>query len=148
MGAKEAFCLLLWGYQGGQINAKGLPVRTPGSRASGNCDEPSDCYRCPLMQQEIARHPPGMANWVCPSCIREVAKLARHRGVRFYFTSHYTEGQCQYKGCTREPRVEYRDINPALEDEEHPKPWDEGDKIEYPARYSRLLQLVIGDINS
>lgn len=157
MGDKEAFCLLLWGYQGGRVNAKGLPVSTPGVRASGYCDNPDDCYRCPLMQQEIVRHPPGHANWVCPACLKDVVAVAKAKDVPVRLTGHYTEGQCQYRGCTRPPRHEF-DVpsdhflvgtEDEVEDQMvHQSGWTDADLVERPRGYSRFLQLVIGDINS
>lgn len=156
MGDKEAFCLLLWSYQGGRINAKGLPISTPGARISGYCDNPNDCYRCPLMQREIQRHPEGHANWVCPDCLKEISRLAKIKGVSIHMTAHYTEGQCQFVGCTRPPRVEYDSgsLGPAGTDDEveghlmgQPK-WSEADLVERPRGFSRFLQLVIGDINT
>lgn len=132
MAEKDANCILLWVYQGGQVN-KGRLVRDPGGRASGYCDAPDDCYNCPLMQQEISQHPPGHANWVCPSCLRDVVKIGETKGIPLHLTSHYAEGQCQFVGCTRPPRVEMG---------------DDGNSIELPRGYSRLLQLVVGDINT
>lgn len=132
MGRKEAFCLLLWKYQGGKISPKNIPVRVPEIHASGACDEPNDCYRCPLMQIEIARHLPGYANWVCPDCLNSVVQIAKIRNVAIHFTGHYTEGQCQFIGCTRPERVELG---------------DEGEMQQFPSNYSRFLQLVIGEIN-
>ncbi len=156
MGDKEAFCLLLWGYQGGRVNAKSLPVSTPGVHASGYCDNPDDCYRCPIMQQEVARHPPGHANWVCPACLKDAVEKAKAKGVPIHLTGHYTEGQCQFVGCTRPPRFEF-DVGQFLpngtEDEvenllSQQTGWAQEDLVERPRGYSRFLQLVIGDINT
>lgn len=58
-------------------------------------------------------------------------------------TGHYTEGRCEFIGCSRPTRIEYGDS--AVEDDIS---WTEKDKVEYPAGHSRFLQLVIGDINS
>lgn len=145
MAGKEAFCLLLWIHQGGQVDARGRRVASQEVAASGYCDEPTDCYRCPLMQLEISRHPPGHANWVCPACLTEVSKKAKSQEKSIFMTQHYSEGQCQYVGCTRPPRLEYRDADPFSDGD---KPWTEEDLIERPRGYSRLLQLVIGDINT
>lgn len=156
MGAKEAFCLLLWVHQGGQVNAKGLPVYTRNNRASGNCDNPDDCYRCQLMQQEIGRHPPGHANWVCPACLKDVVNIAKAKGVPIHLTGHYSEGQCQFVGCTRPPRYEFREADQfsvgESEDEVESQlakqsGWTVEDLIEKPRGYSRFLQLVVGDIS-
>lgn len=100
--------------------------------ASGNCDAPDDCYRCPLMQQEIARHPPGHTLWVCPACVGEVVRVAKGKGVSYYLAGHYTEGQCQYVGCVRPPRQEYDEAMEVI--------------VEKPRGYSRFLQLFIGDV--
>lgn len=62
-------------------------------------------------------------------------------------TGHYGEGVCQFNGCLRPPRREFRDINPMIPDDDV-TPWTEDDIIERPAGYSMLLQLVIGDINN
>ncbi len=132
MGRKEAFCLLLWQHQGGEVNASNIPIRTPEARTSGMCDEPYDCYRCPLMQQEIAQHLPGHTNWVCPGCLKDVVQVAKHKNIEMYLTGHYSEGQCQFIGCTRPARIELG---------------DDGEARQFPCNYSRFLQLVIGDIN-
>jgi hypothetical protein len=134
MAEKDAFCLLLWVHQGGRVDEKGRPVRVRGVRASGNCDAPDDCYRCQLMQQEISRHPPGHAIWVCPDCIGDVVKVAKGKEVSYYLAGHYTEGQCQYMGCVRPPRLEYDEAAESI--------------VEKPRGYSRFLQLFIGDVNS
>ncbi len=148
MGDKEAFCLLLWSYHGGEVSPKGLPVSTPGTRISGYCDNPDDCYRCPLMQRELARHPPGQANWVCPACLKEVVKAGKSKGVPVHLTGHYTEGQCQFVGCTRPPRVEYAAGSEEAVDDQLSQEWTKDDLVEKPRGYSRFLQLVIGDINT
>lgn len=129
MAEKEAFCLLLWVSRGGR---------------RGSCDEPTDCYRCPLLQREISLHPAGYTNWVCPSCLQEISRKAKNQGKHIQMTGHYSEGQCQYKGCTRPSRLEYRDIGIEGDDETG---WKENDLVEVPRGYSRFLQLVIGDIN-
>lgn len=145
MGEKEAFCLLLWASQGGVVSNSGKPVITRHG-PSGMCDDPTDCYRCPLLQAEISLHPPGHSNWVCPPCLPEISKRARALGKRIHLTGHYAEGQCQYIGCSSPPRIEYRDVN--LETDDLEIKWTEADLVERPRGYSRLLQLVIGDINT
>jgi hypothetical protein len=95
------------------------------------------------MHKEISSHPPGHTNWVCPSCLAEVSKKAKSQGKDIQMTGHYTEGRCQFIGCTRPERVEYGDST--VDDEVG---WAEGDKVERPKGHSRFLQLVIGDINS
>lgn len=142
MGLKEANCLLLWAYQGGRVNAKGQPISEPGNRASGYCDTPDDCFRCPLMQQELARQPPGQANWVCPACLKEVSRIAKSKGISIYMTGHYTEGQCQFVGCVRPARMEYDG------DDVEDQPWSAAEYVEKPRGFSRFLQLIIGDINT
>lgn len=132
MAEKEANCILLWIHQGGSVN-KGRPVFDRNTRVSGTCDLPVDCYRCPLMQREIALHPPGHANWVCPMCLGDAAKVTKAKGAELVMTGHYSEGQCEFVGCTRPGRVELG---------------DDGNTYEFPRGYSRLLQLVIGDINT
>lgn len=122
-GVKEAFCLLLWAETGGRIDAKGQPIFGSGAPARGVCTEPYDCYGCPLMQKELARHPEGHAFWVCPACVSYLAKDAKAREVSFHLPGHYSEGQCQYAECTRPERVEG------------------GEQL--PARFSRFLQLII-----
>lgn len=112
------------------MSNKNLPIRVSG--ISGACDEPEDCYRCPLMQQEIAQHLPGHTNWVCPSCLKDVVQVAKSRGVEIRLTGHYTEGQCQFIGCVRPPRTELG---------------DSGELQQFPKYYSRFLQLIIGAIN-
>lgn len=125
----------------------------------GSCDKSIDCYYCPEMHQEIYKHPWGYANWVCPSCLREVVKKAKDSGKKvhpdvlydkcdyaecIHLTGHYAEGRCQYVGCSRPPRIEYGDgLIPGDETS-----WTSADLVERPSGYSRLLQLVIGDINS
>lgn len=126
-GAKEAFCLLLFISNGGRVDDKGRPVFARGVAARGLCAEPVDCYQCSLMQQEIARHPPGHAFWVCPACLTQVVKKAKKDGVPHHVTGHYTEGHCQYVGCERPPRQEGNE--------------------ELARGYSRFLQLFIGDVN-
>lgn len=134
MSEKESNCLLLWTYQGGQVDEKRRMVSVPGVAASGYCDSPDACGQCPLMQQEIAKHPAGHATWVCPACLREVARKMRSKGIPVHMTGHYADGLCAYIGCTRPPRIEFDD--------------DMETKVVIPARFSRFLQLVIGDINS
>ena len=135
MAEKEAFCDLLWIYNGRLIQG--------GKRINGYCDKPYDCYLCPVMHHKVAQHPPGYANWVCPSCLREVAKRAKTEGKPIEITGHYTEGRCQYIGCSRPPRIEHGDVLGPDETS-----WTDADLVERPSGYSRLLQLVIGDINS
>jgi len=112
-----------------------------------SCSKPWDCFDCPLMQQELSNHAPNELMWVCPSCITEVIKIAKSKGIPFHVPGHYTEGQCQYEGCTRPQRTEYGDddpkflVDPLL-------PWANEDLVERPAGYSKLLQLFIGDIRS
>lgn len=143
MAEKEAFCLLLWVHQGGRVNAKGRAVKS-GSGPSGYCDDPTDCCRCPLLQREISLHPTGHANWVCPACLTEISRKAKSQAKRIHMTGHYSEGQCQYVGCERPPRLEYGDTNVEADD----IGWTEGDLVERPRGYSRFLQLIIGDINT
>lgn len=131
MAEKEAFCFLLRRYQGGR---------------GGYCDEPTDCFKCPLLQQEIALHPPGQTTWVCPACLTEVSRKAKADGRRLHITGHYSEGQCQYVGCTRPARLEFRDIDIEVNDEA--TSWTAEDLVERPKGYSRFLQLIIGDINN
>lgn len=144
MAEKEAFCILLWKARGGRVDKNGKIITSKYS-PSGLCDEPTDCYRCPLLQQEISLHPVGQANWVCPSCLSEICRKAKVSGKAVHLTGHYTEGQCQYVGCIRPPRIEFRDVGAETEDEIG---WTEEDIVELPRGYSRLLQLVIGDINA
>lgn len=92
-------------------------------------------------------HPPGQANWVCPGCLSEVSKKAKATGKKIYMTQHYAEGQCQYVGCTRPPRLEFREAHPGIP-EDAETPWTDVDVVEKPRGYSRMLQLVIGDINT
>jgi hypothetical protein len=122
-GGKEAFCILLWAENGGRVDSRGKPVYNASGPVRGNCVTPYDCYGCPLMQKEVARHPPGYAFWVCPACVAELVKDAKTRGASFHLPGHYTEGQCQYQDCTRPARTE-------------------GDE-QLPERYSRFLQLII-----
>jgi hypothetical protein len=96
---------------------------------------------------EINMHDRKMTNWVCPACLPEISKQAKHKNVSIHMTGHYAEGQCQYVGCLRPARLEYRDINPMIPDDDT-TPWTEADLIERPRGYSMLLQLVIGDINT
>ncbi len=131
MAEKMAFCLLLWSARGGLV-ARGQPVFSANA-VSGDCDNP-ECYRCTLMQQEMAQHPQGHVNWVCPACLRDAIRVAKDKGVQAYLTGHYTEGQCQFVGCTRPARTEFDSETESY--------------IEKPRGYSRYLQLVIGDINT
>jgi hypothetical protein len=124
-GVKEAFCLLLWAENGGKVDTRGRPAFNASGQTRGNCTTPYDCYGCALMQRELARHPVGYAFWVCPACVSVLAKDAKTREVSFHLPGHFTEGQCQYEGCTRPERVE-------------------GDE-QLPPRFSRFLQLIIYD---
>ena len=126
----KEFCTLLFIDHGGRVDDRGRPVS---STSVGYCADPGDCYSCQLMQKELAQHPPGTARWICPACIGEVIKLSKEKGIPFNVPGHFTEGQCQWKGCSRPPRTEY----------------DEGFEqlVERPAGYSRLLQLFIGEID-
>lgn len=133
MAEKDAFCLLLWVAQGGPV-IDGQPSFSANRTASGRCDDPCDCYRCPLMQQELAQHPAGMTHWVCPACLSDVLRRAKEKGVSVNLAGHYTEGQCQYVGCTRPPRTEFDEQLEVI--------------VERPRGFSRFLQLVIGDINT
>jgi hypothetical protein len=143
MAEKEAFCLLLWRSRGGRVDNRGKAIVSKHS-PSGSCDEPTDCYKCPLLQQEVSMHPAGQTNWVCPACLPEICRTAKTQGRSIHLTGHYTEGRCQYVRCTRPPRSEFRDVG--VEDVE--ARWKEGDIVELPSGYSRFLQLVIGDINT
>ena len=127
MGAKEVFCLLYWGANGGQVDSSGKPIFQPGNRVGGLCPEPEDCRQCSLMQRELAFHNPQHVLWVCPDCIGTVIKEAKRRGISFRVPGHYTEGSCEYVHCERPPRTE--------------------DGEELGPGYSRMLQLFIGDIN-
>jgi hypothetical protein len=69
-----------------------------------------------------------------PGLYWEVIKLAKAKGIPFNVPGHFTEGQCQWEGCTRPPRTEY--------DEEFEQ------LVERPGRYSRLLQLFIGEVDT
>lgn len=122
-GSKEAFCLLLWLANGGKVNAKGKPIFQADSRARGYCSTPYDCYSCVLMRRELAEHPEGSAFWVCPACVSVLAKDAKTCGLSFHLPGHFTEGQCQYDGCTRPERTEGEEA--------------------LPPRFSRFLQLII-----
>lgn len=122
-GAKEAFCLLLWAENGGKVDRKGRPLFGASGPTRGHCTTPYDCYGCTLMQREIARHPTGYAFWVCPACVTVLAKEAKAIGQPFHLPGHFTEGQCQYAGCTRPERTEGGE--------------------ELPPRFSRFLQLII-----
>lgn len=79
------------------------------------------------MQNELSFYNPSHVLWVCPDCITDVVRDAKRRGIEYRIPGHYTEGQCEYSGCTRPPRTE-------------------GDEELGPG-YSRLLQLFIGDVN-
>lgn len=133
MSEKKASCVLLWIHQGGKI-VNGKPVRVNGVNASGLCDEPTDCFTCPLMQREMAFHPPGHAIWICPDCYSSAISVAKAKGITHQLAGHYTEGQCQFVGCVRPPRIEYDEEMENL--------------VEKPRGYSRLLQLFIGDVNT
>ena len=132
-GGREAFCLLLWRSTGGRVTLDKKIVQALDqegeveSYARGYCTRPWDCYQCPLMQEEIAQHPPGETAWVCPSCLSAISKTVKERGYRLTLPGHFTEGQCQYKDCDRPAHLE--------------------NGVEIPARFSRFLQLVIGPID-
>lgn len=128
------------------MDESGRKLVASGRGPSGSCDEPTDCYRCPLLQREISMHPPGQANWVCPACLTEVSRKAKNAGKSIHITGHYSEGQCQYVGCTRPPRIEFRDAGVEADDEG--AGWTAADLVERPRGYSRFLQLIIGDINN
>jgi hypothetical protein len=99
------------------------------------------------MLHEIAQHDSGHANWVCPACLTEVSRKAKSQGKGIHITGHYAEGQCQYIGCSRPSRIEFREPNPFLPDDDETQ-YTEADLIERPPGYSSLLQLIIGDINT
>jgi hypothetical protein len=126
-GQGEAFCLLLWAANGGNIDGRGRPTRERDQYSRGNCTRPHDCYTCPLLQNELALHPPEEVFWACPQCIAEIAKEAKKQKMSLRLPGYYTEGQCQYKGCTRPARVE--------------------DGVELPPGFSRFLQVVLGPFN-
>lgn len=129
MAEKETNCLLLWVHQGGKVDKKRRPVRIPGVRASGSCDAPYDCYRCKLMQQEIAQHPPGYAIWVCPACLDDAVRVALENQKTYDLPGYYSEGQCEFVDCVRPPRLEYDEAMENI--------------VEKPRGYSRLLQLFV-----
>lgn len=122
-GVKEAFCLLLWSANGGRVNQLGKPVFDKSGQVRGSCSTPYDCFGCALMQQELSRHPPGYAFWVCPACVSVIVKQAKAGGASFHLPGHFTEGQCQYEYCDRPARVEGEE--------------------QLPPRFSRFLQLII-----
>ncbi len=124
-GGKEAFCLLLWLANGGQLTSQGR--LDPRTRARGLCADPFDCFQCNLMQAEIARHPTGHAIWVCPGCVSDAIKEAKKRGAPFSLPGHFTEGICQFRGCARPSSIEAG--------------------VELPAGHSKFLQLFISPIN-
>lgn len=135
MSEKEAFCILLWRYQGGLVDVSRKKPVFSKNGPSGFCDEPTDCHRCPLLQQEISFHPPGHTNWICPACLTEISRRSKSTGKSIRITGHYSEGQCQYVNCARPARMEIQEES-------------ETNLIELPKGYSRFLQLVIGDINT
>jgi hypothetical protein len=116
------FCLLLWASNGGQVGSKGKPIFNSLSKSNGYCDKPFDCASCPLMQQELSKHPDGHIMWVCPACLKEAISIAKEKDVFYHIPAHYTEGLCEFPGCSR----------PAYGD--------------MPPKYSPLLQLFIGSI--
>ena len=119
----KAFCVLLFVSNGGQVDERGKPIFKRGWRTRGNCRDPGDCDGCPLMQQELAKYAPSSIMWVCPVCIRELTRQAKEQGMSFLAPGYFTEGLCQYEGCSRPARTEGGE--------------------ELPARYSHLLQLFI-----
>jgi len=122
--APPEFCLLLWATRGGRIGSRGEPIFSSLATSAGYCDNPTDCAGCPLMQEEIAKHPEGKTWWLCPDCLDDAVTSSKEKGTTYHIPGHYTEGQCQNPNCARPG---YFDLEP---------------------RYSPILQLFIGNLNS
>lgn len=163
-GLKLAFCLLLWVEQGGQVDSMGRPLSpslaglspialededleegadidpetTTHIPVRGTCTTPWDCSTCQLMQNELSRHNPDQINWICPACLDEVFKTAKHKGIKLFAPGHYSEGICTYKKCNRPSRPEEAEGLPGIRSERI---------IELSPGHSRLRQLIIGPVN-
>jgi len=138
-GGKEAFCLLLWKYNGGVVTpALGILRHSFDQEGllpkyvRGYCTRPGDCFSCPTMQEEIAKHVPGKALWVCSDCVDVLLESSRSAGLPFHLPGYYTEGQCQNPGCPRPT---------ALDSSGRVMKDDEGNDL--PSGWSRFLQLFI-----
>jgi len=127
-GVPQAFCPLLWVYNGGRMNAKGRPMAKVCSRCQGTgwtqeqeacedceqtgfdqytrvvgcCDRPYDCAtRCELMENELRHQDPSMIWWLCPPCVLAATSWAKAAQSLLALPGHYTEGPCQSGACER-----------------------------------------------
>lgn len=138
-GGREAFCLLLWRANGGDVDLQNLIVRRGGHddgleddpRIRGVCTRPYDCAAgpnraddCQFMLHEISQHPPNDVTWVCPDCLTAVVEKANALKIPYYMPGHYSEGLCEYPDCRRPE-------NPLTGD---------------PPRFSMFRQIIFGAI--
>ena len=167
-GCKEAFCILLWVRNGGTVDNKGRPISPnrvgqlevitnddldeemaaaehPTEEsvqerryARGSCTRPYDCTSCHLMQDELANYDPSEVVWVCPDCLHGIFRSAKKAGIKITAPGHYSEGICEFLGCSR----------PATREEAEGLPGMPGGRVvELPPGFSRYRQLLIGKIN-
>ncbi len=122
-GKKEAFCPLLYHAGGGKFTSRGQPVND-GIARRGVCTRPYDCDSCVYMQHQVSYFPQREITWVCPTCLDTVIAWANQNGVQIAMWGFYSEGFCQYPGCTR----------------------PEEPLLGMPARYSTMRQIVYGQI--
>ncbi len=145
----DAFCLLLFLHNGGVVDQKGKPIlqacpycqgsgrqtveddcsQCAGTghdnrRVRGYCGQAGDCASCPELQMEIAHYHPSLIHWFCTDCVSKAVALAKLASVKLTISGYYNEGLCQGPYCPREG----------------------SEQLQLPARYSPLLQLLIGPL--
>jgi len=138
-GGKEAFCLLLWQYNGGVVTSELRILHRAFDQEGflpkyvrGYCTRPGDCFSCPTMQEELAKHPPGKALWLCSECVDSMLDRVHTEGKAYHLPGHYTEGRCQNSECPRPAIIGVDGC--AMKD-------DAGGDL--PPGWSRFLQLFI-----
>ena len=138
-GGKEAFCLLLWQYNGGAITPELRILRYALDQEGliqkyvrGYCTRPMDCFSCPTMREELAKHAPGKTLWVCSDCAAALIEVARSSDLPYHLPGYYSEGQCQNPECPRPVAVGID--GRVMKD-------DEG--RDQPPGWSRFLQLFV-----
>lgn len=98
----EAFCVLLWQANGGNVTEDGEPSATY-EPVRGRCQQPGDCNRCVLMQSTLLSlaHQGVTSLWICPACASSIRKDAEELGISVKLPGYYAEGPCQRPNCSR-----------------------------------------------